>query len=137
MSYIGHGAMDLWSNSDIFDTNDVPKLSNSVFPLFTIFTCENGEFEDPTLKCLAETLIEAQNHGAVACVAPSSLSIGDLADQFANGFYGALVNASQYSRVGDVMGQAYLKLYNYYMLADELQFYEVIGDPALVLKPSQ
>jgi len=137
VSYIGHGAMDLWSNSDIFDTNDVPKLSNSVFPLFTIFTCENGEFEDPTLKCLAETLIEAQNHGAVACVAPSSLSIGDLADQFANGFYGALVNASQYSRVGDVMGQAYLKLYNYYMLADELQFYEVIGDPALVLKPSQ
>ena len=136
VSYFGHGSYDLWAVEDIFNTNDVMLLTNSVFPLFTMLTCRSGAFDDPTVECLAEALVERNGHGAVAAVAASALSIEAAAEVFANGFYEALVKPTQTRTVGGMMNAGLLKLWTVSPLSDELLFYEIFGDPALMMKPT-
>jgi hypothetical protein len=111
-------------------------LTNSVFPIFTILTCRNGAFNDPMAECLAETLVERANRGAVAVTAASTLSIEGAAEVFANGFYEALVKTNEYRRIGDIMKAGFTNLWQQAPLSSELLFYEVFGDPALVVNPS-
>jgi hypothetical protein len=136
INYLGHGSLNLWAAEQILRTNDIAALTNTVYPMVTVFTCENGMFHVPTNECIAEVMVERAQHGAVGCIAPSSFSIGVLADTLANGYYEALVNTQQFSRVGEVMDQSLLTLWGAYGNVDELLYYEVFGDPALIIKPS-
>jgi hypothetical protein len=137
VNYFGHGDWARWADEDFFNTNDVPALANSVLPLFTMVTCQNGKFQTPGVECLAEALVEQSGRGAIASVAASSLSYHELAKQFADGFYTALVNTQQYVRVGDVMKAGMLQLWSTLPSSQELLFYNLLGDPALVINPSQ
>ncbi len=136
VSYFGHGSEILWNELNIFNTNDASQLLNTVYPLFTALTCLNGRFYDQQKGCLAEALVIRAGRGSVGCVAATSLSIETYAEVFANGFYEALVNTQQYTRVGDVMSRGLLKLWAFSPAAEELLFYNLFGDPALVVKPS-
>ena len=75
VNYIGHGAEEQWSGSDIFDNNTVATLTNGTqLPVFLIMDCLNGFFQDVYEQPLAVTLILAPNGGGVAVLASSGLN---------------------------------------------------------------
>lgn len=77
VNYSGHGNIDIWGGS-IFTSNDALALTNGNRLSFAVvMDCLNGFFADPTLECLAESLLKAPNGGAVASFASSGLTIAD------------------------------------------------------------
>ena len=66
VNYIGHGSVNLWSGS-LMTNEDAANLTNGErLPLFVMMTCLNGYFHDPALDSLAESLLKAENGGAIA-----------------------------------------------------------------------
>lgn len=48
VNYFGHGARDLWADEDIFNTSDVPTLSNTdALGFMVVMNCLNGVFQFP------------------------------------------------------------------------------------------
>jgi hypothetical protein len=135
VSYFGHGFNDFWVADTFFSTNDVAKLTNSVWPVFSMVTCENGDFDDPYKECIGEALLKRANRGAIGSAAAGALSIPGAADVFANGFSTALVTSNTYKRVGDMFNKGLLDLWTYAPTASELLFYSLFGDPATRIHP--
>ncbi|MBK7513429.1 MAG: hypothetical protein IPI76_14370 [Chloracidobacterium sp.] len=66
VNYSGHGSTGVWASTGFFGVNSVPQLTNSnSLSLFTMLTCLNGYFINPTADSLAEKLFNAQNGGSV------------------------------------------------------------------------
>jgi hypothetical protein len=128
VTYFGHGSADLWSDKNFWNTNDIPGLTNSRYPIVAIFSCENGAYDDLSKKCLAEVFVK-DTHGAVACVAPTVLSVQEYAEKIAAGFMGEFTNKT--TRLGDSMNAGLLNLWHWNDTAYELMCYEIFGDPAL------
>lgn len=128
VTYFGHGAVDLWSAQNIWNTNDIQALNNAYSPIVAIFSCQNGAFDNLLKKSLAEEFIRS-TRGSVACVAPSVLSVQTNAEKIAIGFMGDFTNAN--TRLGDSLNAGLLNLWNWNDTAYELLSYEILGDPAL------
>ena len=75
VSYIGHGAMNLWSEnifrSDHVELLDYPEQT----PLLLTMNCLNGYFQFPTFDSLSETLLKAEGKGIIAAFSPSGESL--------------------------------------------------------------
>jgi len=62
----GHASVNLWSGS-LLTNEDAGNLTNAErLPVFVMMTCLNGYFHDPSLDSPAESLLKAENGGAVA-----------------------------------------------------------------------
>ncbi len=80
IGYFGHGSVVLWAQEKVFATEDVAQLTNrDRLPIVFTVTCLSGFFSHPTTPSLGETLLRADNGGAVAALVPSSAAI--LSDQ--------------------------------------------------------
>src|SRR5438132_13940969 len=67
VNYNGHGSVEIWSGSDLFDDTIAASLTNgNKLPVFVIMNCLNGFFHDVFTESLAESLMLARNGGAVA-----------------------------------------------------------------------
>lgn len=132
VNYLGHGAVDQWSDDDIFNADSVAALFNSRFPLFVMLTCQNGVFQSPTVKCLAKLLLEPPGHGAVACLASSGLSAYADSTSFGAGVFRALLDGRA-ARAGDVLAAGYAELNASNPTSTELLLFGLLGDPALVV----
>jgi hypothetical protein len=74
INYAGHGSINLWRNN-LLTSDDARALTNSQkLPLFVMMTCLNGYFHDPLLDSLGESLMKAENGGAVAVWASTGLT---------------------------------------------------------------
>ena len=135
VSYFGHGWNNDWAVG--FDTSHVARLANSVSqPIFTIWTCGNGAFANPTNQSMAERLIEREhNRGASAVLSASALSVNEAARNFADGFYRYFTNGISRQRMGDSVDAGLLDLSGVSPNSQELLFYNLFGDPAQVVRP--
>lgn len=80
VGYFGHGSVTLWAKEKLFGVDDVNKLNNrDRLPVVFTVTCLSGFFEHPVTPSLGETLLRAENGGAVAALVPSSAAV--LTDQ--------------------------------------------------------
>ena len=129
VNFFGHGQTHLWCGEDIWNTNDVAGLTNARFPVVTIFSCQNGSFEDPARECLAEAFLEGTTNGASAVMAPAAESVQPYAERVAYGFYLEFTNET--TRLGDSLNLGLLNLWNFNKNASELWSYGILGDPAL------
>ncbi len=78
VNYNGHGSVQIWSGSDLFDDTAAASLTNgNRLPVFVIMNCLNGFFHDVYTRSLAESLMLARNGGAVAVWASSGLTVPD------------------------------------------------------------
>jgi len=127
-TYFGHGAADMWSAHNIWNTNDISALSNTYFPIVAIFSCKSGAFDDAARASAAEVFVRSQR-GAVVCVAPTVLSVQTFAEKIAQGFMEEFTN--QTTRIGDSLNAGLLNLWNWNSTAYELLCYQIFGDPAL------
>src|SRR5579885_2953462 len=67
VNYNGHGSVEVWGGSDLFDDATASSLTNgNRLPVFVIMNCLNGFFHDVYTQSLAESLMLAQNGGAIA-----------------------------------------------------------------------
>ena len=74
---MGHGSVNLWSGS-LLTNEDAGNLTNAErLPVFVMMTCLNGYFHDPALDSLAESLLKAENGGAVAVWTSTGLTVPD------------------------------------------------------------
>jgi hypothetical protein len=131
VAYMGHGSLNAWSASNFWSRLDAEASSNTIYPIFTIFTCQNGGFQDPVIKTLVESLL-FEPAAASAVFAPTAASIQARAALLAEGFYGSFTNPATL-RLGDAAEAAFLHLWGQQPYARELLFYTIFGDPALLL----
>lgn len=136
-NYFGHGDHIQWSGMTppLLAPTDVLGLTNSLFPVVSMMTCMNGSFQGSKEKCLAAWFLATTNHGASACVAASGLASLNAANPFMDGFYGAMLGERR-RRIGDALLPGYSSMAGALGLnVTELQFFELFGDPAMIVNP--
>jgi len=134
VNYIGHGSIDKWGQDLIFTTDDVGALSNgNRLPVVLNMTCLTGLFTHPRLDSMAEVLLWAEGGGAVAVLAPTSLTLpGD--QSF---FNQALFQALLHERI-PILGPAIVQAKRQTPAdsaesRDVVETFTLFGDPALRL----
>ena len=134
VSYIGHGAIHLWANENIFNIWDVPSLApQSQQPLFITMNCLNGYFHFPYFNSLAEELVKAESKGAIAAFAPSGFSLDSPAHVFHKSLLNELFNGG-HARLGDAVLAAQAAYVESGAFPELLSIYHLLGDPALMIK---
>ena len=72
ISYMGHGAVDIWAQEEIFTTEDIAELQQEGrLPIMLVWACLNGYFQHPDRTSLGETLLLTPDKGAVAGLFPT------------------------------------------------------------------
>lgn len=134
VNYFGHGSVDIWSSSPYLLTLALVtnSLSNTDYPIVSMLTCLNGAFQDPA-TCLVEAFLQGP-YGASACVAASGLTSLIASRNLAQGFYQALRDPRK-KRIGDAMEAAYQHLFLMNHNTREALFFELFGDPAMLINP--
>ncbi len=75
VNYDGHGSVEVWSDENLLTSALASSLTNGPrLPVFVIMNCLNGYFQDVYTVSMAESLLLANNGGAVAVWASSSLT---------------------------------------------------------------
>ena len=143
VSYYGHGAAHLWDKpsaagaKNLLHADDVSTLTNTFWPIISVFTCQNGFYVSPYRECLAERLLERPSHGAIAVVAPTAFSQTILSDEVSEGFYSALIQ-DKVPLLGDALLAGQLELWSTFGNSPtELMMYQIFGDPALIVNPDE
>lgn len=135
VSYFGHGSVTQWGKDNLFTVKDTEtlKANGGVLPVVLNFTCLTGLFTHPKVQSLAETLLWQADAGAVAVLAPTSLTLGS--DQ--SFLSGALVHeflANPNERLGDLVLKAWQAVpADSSSARDVLQTFLLFGDPALII----
>jgi uncharacterized repeat protein (TIGR01451 family) len=131
VNYAGHGSEDQWSGSNFFDNTTANALTNgSSLPVFLIMDCLNGLFQDVYDQPLAVTLVLAPNGGAVAVLASSGLN-----QALPQTNLDKLVVQNAFSASSPALGDAILKAKGAIADLGVRQTYNLLGDPAMQIKP--
>jgi hypothetical protein len=76
VNYAGHGSIDTWSEDRLFSSEQIDSLGNDGRqPMMILMSCLLGFFGHPERDAMAEELLLAEDGGAVAVFAPSSLTL--------------------------------------------------------------
>jgi hypothetical protein len=130
VNYTGHGSIEIWSGSDLFDDTVAASLSNgSKLPMFVIMNCLNGFFHDVYTESLATSLMLSPNGGAVAVWASSGLTAPDPQFQMDRTLLQTL-----FARPGIGIGDAVLAAKSGIGDEDVRRTFILFGDPAISLK---
>lgn len=134
VNYMGHGGIFTWSDvvfGGVWNRDDASARNNTVFPIFTVFTCRSGAFHEPGTQSLMEAIVLSPACGS-AGVGPTAVSLQSYAERLSDGFYQSLAGDPA-ARLGDAMAAGQLRLWLSAPFARELLFYSIFGDPALSL----
>lgn len=134
VNYIGHGGLDRLAQEGVLLSSDVAALVNGRRnPVLTALTCVVGRFGVPGSDSLGELLVLKQNGGMVAVWSPSGLSMNQQARRLGEGFAWACFQDGV-----PTVGEMILQSMEDYREAGEplymLRIYNLLGDPALLLK---
>jgi uncharacterized repeat protein (TIGR01451 family) len=131
VNYAGHGSEDQWSGSDFFNNTTANALTNgSSLPVFLIMNCLNGLFQDVYEQPLAVTLMLAPNGGAVAVLSSSGLNQAPPQTNLDK-----LVVQNAFGPNSPTLGDAILQAKAAIADLGVRQTYNLLGDPAMQLKP--
>lgn len=137
-NYLGHGSIEFLAKEKLLQNSDIVKLTNNEKQPFAIMlSCLSGFFHHAVIgNCLAESLVKSQGNGAIGCFAPSGFAIPGVLLAMADELYktifldedpvlGSIVIRAKFGILG--AGTSNI---------DHLEFYNLIGDPALQIKIS-
>lgn len=134
VGYFGHGSVTQWGKDNLFTVKDVASLQNGGrLPVVINMTCLTGLFTHPKVQSLAETLLWKEDGGAVAVLAPTSLTLSDDQSFLSNALAQAFLK-DRTARLGDVFLQAQRAVPTTGTgTQDVLRTFLLFGDPALVM----
>jgi hypothetical protein len=131
VNYAGHGAPTIWASKDFFSSSTAFGLTNGDnLSVFTMVTCLNGYFIDPTVVSLSESLLKAPNGGAVATWASGGLTTTHYPEIMSRRFYNQL-GAGTITRLGDLVNDAKSVIS---AGRDVRLCWVLLGDPALKMR---
>jgi hypothetical protein len=126
VNWMGHGSINVWTGDGLLRNDDAPSLTNRQhLSLFVMMTCLNGYFQDPSLDGLAESLLKAQNGGAIAAWSSTGMTEPDGQAAMNAELYRALYAGAGPLRLGDAMQRARTATTD----TDVLRTWVLIGDP--------
>jgi hypothetical protein len=130
-AYFGHGSLTMWGKDRLFTLDDSKSLSNGDrLPIMIHLTCLTGLFTHPTQESLVESLLWQPDGGAVAILAPTSLTLPGAQEDLTKAFTDALLASPD--RLGDVALQAWRLIpTDSVHSADVMKTFLLFGDPAL------
>lgn len=130
VNYTGHGSVEIWGGSDLFDDTAAESLTNGTrLPLFVVMNCLNGFFHDVYTQSLAESLMLAQNGGAAAVWASSGLTAPEPQFQMDQNLLQTL-----FAQPGIALGDAVLSAKSNIADQDVRRTFILFGDPLFRLK---
>ncbi|MFQ5768902.1 MAG: C25 family cysteine peptidase [bacterium] len=135
-NYFGHGGIEFLAKEKLLETNDIPNLTNNEkLPFFVSLSCLNGFFHHAKIEnCLSETMIKADNRGAIGCYSPSGFAIPGVLLSLADELYSSIFQ-SEIDILGLITAQSKLGILKAGdPFLDHIDFYNLLGDPALRLK---
>jgi hypothetical protein len=134
VAYFGHGSVNQWGKDRIFTAADVPSLANgNRLPVMLNLTCLTGLFTHPKVTSLTETLLWQPEGGAVAILAPTSLTLANDQRFLSNALAEALLADPKAA-----LGQVFLRAQRQAPTDDPgtrdvMMTFLLFGDPALRL----
>lgn len=137
VSYVGHGSQQLWGKDEVFSVDSVKQLDKSEAPPIVLqFTCLSGQFADPYLQSLSETLLTYPD-GPVLLIAATSLTLSTQQAPFAISLLQQLEDPTV-QRIGDALQAAKMSLDTTNPGLQEISdTFGLLGDPgALVIRPN-
>ena len=134
VAYFGHGSITQWGKDNIFTVNDVAALKNGGrLPVVINMTCLTGLFTHPKIDSLADTLLWKEEGGAVAVLAPTSLTLPADQSFLSNALVTAYL-ADPTKPIGDLVLSAWRTVATDSPNSqDVLRTFLLFGDPALRL----
>jgi hypothetical protein len=145
-NYTGHGSVDNWSGEFLFHTpddkdskprNDVDRLTNGDRLTFVMtLNCLNGFFANFLDQySLAEEFLRAQNKGAIACLASTSLGYTSEHEVLATKIFNRIFIDGD-TGIGSVVYTGKINAYNQTLSTDIIETFTLFGDPATEFKKS-
>ena len=133
-NYTGHGSVDNWAAEYLFRTsppNDVDLLTNGTTLTFVMaLNCLNGFFPNFLDQySLAEEFVRAQNKGAIACLASTSLGYTAEHEVLATKILNRIYNDGD-TGMGSVFYTGKINAYNQILSTDIIETFTLFGDPA-------
>jgi hypothetical protein len=134
VGYFGHGSINMWGKDRLFTIEDVARLSDTgQQPILLHFTCLTGLFTHPDQESLTERLLWYSSGGAIAALAPTSLTLSMDQQTLSSAFIEALSQTNS-SRLGDVVLAAWRAMpAESANTLDVMRTFLLFGDPALKL----
>jgi len=132
--YFGHGSIHQWGTEQYLDIGHVGIMPVQTHPPIVFqFTCLSGLFTHPEVESLSESLLWKPDGGAIALLAPTSLTVAD--DQhFLSQEIAGQMSSPNHLRLGDVLLTAWQKTSELPVEIDDvLRTFVLLGDPGLVL----
>jgi hypothetical protein len=137
LNYVGHGGLDRLAAEGLLVTADANSLGNGErLPVVTALTCIINRFEFPGLVPLGAALVKSPAGGAAAVWAPTGLSSNTEANGLGARFYQEMASAPG-ERLGEVVRRALGAHARVNPESSLVNVYNLLGDPALVLKPPE
>ena len=132
VNYIGHAAIDMWAKEELLRAADVGALDqDGRLPLFVVWACLCGYFHHPQAECLGETLLLAEEKGAIAALVPTGETMAADQQLLAEGLFHHLFAAPT---VGEAILRAKRGLDPTQPgLRELIETFVLLGDPALRL----
>jgi hypothetical protein len=134
VSFIGHGASYGWADgfflgSDLLNLNNIDFLN-----LWTMYTCWNGLFQDPTKTCIAESVLLSDKGGGIVTLASSGLEYPNIQLDYGLTFIEQLFDVPM-KRAGVAVLSTGILLGQYDRSCTEMIATRIFfGDPALALR---
>jgi len=131
VAYFGHGSLNMWGKDMLFTADNVKDLSNlQRYPIVLNFTCLTGFFIHPVQESLAETLLWRADGGAVAVLAPTSLTLASDQSFLIQPLAIAIAQNSQAS-IGSLLQKIRLEMSTHSEGVKEvMETFLLFGDPA-------
>jgi hypothetical protein len=132
-NYTGHGSVDNWAGEYLFSTsppNDVDLLTNGSKLTFVMaLNCLNGFFPNFLDQySLAEEFVRAQNKGAIACLASTSLGYTSEHEVLATKIFNRIYKDGD-TGIGTVFYTGKINAYNQILSTDIIETFTLFGDP--------
>ncbi|MFH1636728.1 MAG: C25 family cysteine peptidase [Chloroflexota bacterium] len=133
-AYFGHGSVNMWGKDRLFTTEDSANLSNADrLPIMLHSTCLTGLFTHPAVESLTENLLWNPDGGAVAILAPTSLTLSNAQAYLTTAFVEAWLQ-SEGQRLGDIALYAWRQTpVDNSSAVEVMNTFLLFGDPALRL----
>jgi hypothetical protein len=137
IAYFGHGSVVMWGKDRLFSVEDATNLTNPNYPILINMTCLTGLFTHPKTESLSEAFLFNPSGGAVAVLAPTSLTLpGE--QSFLSTPMGESLSAGTYERLGDSFLSAQRQMaVDSPGVRDVLETFLLFGDPGLVISPTK
>jgi hypothetical protein len=131
VNWFGHGAIDLIADERLMSKEDVTALYNRRrYPVFSLFSCSIGKFDQPGNESLGEILVRQPRAGGIAVVSGTRDVSASANSNLSRPFVRALFDTAAGANI--TIGSA-LQIGKYMAPGSSNRWYVTLGDPSVSL----